>query len=94
MPTESSPESELPDQTAVRRRIHDHAEAIRREELDRALTRYEAAGPVSATDRAALQELADRLTQAILAGPERVLEQDSIDEEALEAAMNLFGEES
>lgn len=97
MPIESSPdgigESETPGRATVRRRIRGQAEAIRREELGRALSRLEAAGEASAADHEALKELADRLTAAILSGPESVLEQDDVDEEALVAAMNLFGED-
>jgi glutamyl-tRNA reductase len=97
MPTESSAErattEDTTDPAAVRRHIRERAEAVRRDELDRALSRLEATGETSEAQRDVLRELAHAVTDAVLATPEAALEDERVDTQTLEAALELFGEE-
>jgi len=90
-------DDEMPDADAAAARIHDRAAEIREREVETALTKLDAQGDLSPADEAAVEAVADRLVERLIAVPERGLEAassaDGEDGEAaaVETALELFG---
>jgi len=87
--TERSPATEH----AAVRRIRERATAVRNEEVETAITKLDAGGEVSEADREAVERLADRLVERLLAVPEESLRAAAAadDEETVETGLELFG---
>ena len=70
-------------------RIRRRGEEVRREEFRTAIDRLEAQGELTDGQRAAVEELSERLVDRLLGVAERQL--DSADEAAVEVAVELLG---
>jgi glutamyl-tRNA reductase len=74
-------------------RIRKHATAVRDAEVETALAKLDADGDLSATEREAVERLADGLVDSLLAVPEESLHAAAAagDDETVETALELFG---
>lgn len=63
----------VPSSADVRRQLRDRADAIRREQTERAVRELDSEADLSPAEREAVEQLGVRLTEAVLAGPETVL---------------------
>jgi glutamyl-tRNA reductase len=83
-------EADHRDPEAVRSAIRGRGDAIREEELKRALRRFEAAGECSPEQRAILESMAKEIVEGILATPTAVLESAPRGDPALQTTIDLF----
>lgn len=86
------------DPAAAVEQIRAEAAAVRDRQVEHALSRLDADGDLSAAQRAAVETLADRLVERLVAVPERALldatdetEGAGPDRETVETAVELFG---
>lgn len=90
VPDESEPVSV----TTARDRLDREAEAVRTEQLERALSRLATQGELTSAQRAAVERLSERLVEGVLAGPRAGLREPSTRTEAARAILDLFDEGS
>jgi len=81
-----------PDVEEAVARIDERGAEIRAEQLERTLSRLEAAGELSTEQRAAVERLGDRLVERLLAVPRESLRDaaEDGDGEAVATALSLF----
>ena len=85
-----------PDATDARARVRARGERIRERERDRALARLRSRRELTDREEAVLRDLARRLTDELLAVPERQLgavDSGEADPDAAAVALELFGED-
>jgi glutamyl-tRNA reductase len=78
------------DPGTVRSAIRSRGEAIRDDELERALRRFEAAGECSPEQRAIIESMATDIVDGILSTPAAVLESAPPEDPALQTTIELF----
>ena len=91
-----SVETDRPDAAEATARIRERGERIRETEQARALDRLRARRDLSEREADVVRELADRLTDELLAVPQQYLdavESGDADTEAASVALELFGDE-
>lgn len=76
--------------TTARDRLDREAEAVRAEQLERALSRLATQGELTATQRAAVEQLSERLVESLLAGPRAGLREPSTRTDAARTILDLF----
>jgi hypothetical protein len=74
------------DHTAVRRAIQRRSCEIERRELERARTRLESSGELTAAQYRALADMVTAVSRVILAGPESVIAAGDLDHRSLQQA--------
>jgi glutamyl-tRNA reductase len=81
------------DPAAVASSIRSRGDAIRDDELERALRRFESAGECSPEQRAILESMASAIVEGVLATPRAVLEAAPPENPALQTTIELFDPE-
>jgi len=83
--------SRTPDVETVREQLRVHTEQIKQRELDEALSKLEARGELSAAQREVVTQLADEITDQIVAAPAATLEESfERDERVARTVIRLF----
>jgi len=80
------------ERAALARRIRARGEEIRREELDRALSKLDAEGDLTPAQRRAVEEMTENVVDALLETPTAAIERAE-DPETLAAARAVFDPE-
>jgi len=83
-------ESETSEVSRARARLDRDAEAVRAEQLERALSQLRANGDLTDEQRAAVEALSERLVDGLLAAPRERLRETADDAEAARAVLDLF----